>query len=281
MDRNELLENVRNYSPMEIARAIKNGVVTLYDLKKYSGGKFSPLMQRRVQEILNSGEILEEPQESQEPQELPEIPAPTPSITEVQDEGLEIPAPVQQDSIPEVCDDEDNVTEMFIPSEEEASSAEYEEKESELPPPPPPFSFSDFPPPPPPPEKAPQPRPDMSTFSWGGLFGGWIWGISNGVYWSLLSLVFSMMIFLCGGLVAIDEYLLSKELIMLIVVGVIVGKIITHFMLGILGIEAAWKARRYESVQEFERIQRGWNIGGFIFFIFSVGIIWIICLLIL
>lgn len=49
-----LLKNVRNYSPQEIADAVRAGVVSLYDLSKETEGAFTPLLKRQVKSILDS-----------------------------------------------------------------------------------------------------------------------------------------------------------------------------------------------------------------------------------
>lgn len=50
----KLLKNVRNYSPQEIADAVRAGVVSLYDLSKETEGAFTPLLKRQVKSILDS-----------------------------------------------------------------------------------------------------------------------------------------------------------------------------------------------------------------------------------
>ena len=50
----DLLKNVRNYSPQEIADAIRAGIVSLYDLSKETEGAFTPLLRRQVKSILDS-----------------------------------------------------------------------------------------------------------------------------------------------------------------------------------------------------------------------------------
>lgn len=49
-----LLNNLRDYSADEIAQAVYNGEVTIYELSHNSAGAFSPLLRRRVEEILSS-----------------------------------------------------------------------------------------------------------------------------------------------------------------------------------------------------------------------------------
>lgn len=52
--RKDLLNNVRNYSPQEIAEAVRSGVVSLYDLTKETEGAFTPILRRQVKTILDS-----------------------------------------------------------------------------------------------------------------------------------------------------------------------------------------------------------------------------------
>ena len=50
----ELLKNVRNYSPQEIADAVRAGIVSFYDLSKETEGAFTPLLKRQVKNVLDS-----------------------------------------------------------------------------------------------------------------------------------------------------------------------------------------------------------------------------------
>jgi uncharacterized membrane protein YhaH (DUF805 family)/DNA-directed RNA polymerase subunit H (RpoH/RPB5) len=49
----ELLKNLRSFTPEEIAEAVKDGTVTLYELAKESEGAFTPLLRKRVKELLD------------------------------------------------------------------------------------------------------------------------------------------------------------------------------------------------------------------------------------
>lgn len=48
----EILKNITNYSPEEIADAVRNGVVSMYELGKDTEGAFTPLLKKRVKELL-------------------------------------------------------------------------------------------------------------------------------------------------------------------------------------------------------------------------------------
>ena len=49
----ELLKNLRDYTPEEIAEAVKAGIVTIYELAKESDGAFTPLLRKQVKDILD------------------------------------------------------------------------------------------------------------------------------------------------------------------------------------------------------------------------------------
>ena len=49
----KLLKNLRTFTPEEIAGAVKDGTVTLYELAKESEGAFTPLLRKQVKEILD------------------------------------------------------------------------------------------------------------------------------------------------------------------------------------------------------------------------------------
>lgn len=48
----EILKNITNYTPEEIADAVRSGVVSMYELGKNTEGAFTPLLRKRVKELL-------------------------------------------------------------------------------------------------------------------------------------------------------------------------------------------------------------------------------------
>lgn len=52
VNKKELLKNITSYSPEEIADAVKCGVVSLYELDKETDGAFTPLLKKKVKELL-------------------------------------------------------------------------------------------------------------------------------------------------------------------------------------------------------------------------------------
>ncbi len=83
--------------------------------------------------------------------------------------------------------------------------------------------------------------PEIRSWNWGAFFLSWIWGIANGTYIALLTLI---------------PY---------------VGFVMV-FVLGAKGNEWAWRNKRWQSVEHFRRVQRGWAIAGLVFFIAMVAL---------
>lgn len=77
---------------------------------------------------------------------------------------------------------------------------------------------------------------EIKGWNWGAFLLSWIWGISNGVWISLVTLV---------------PY---------------VG-IIMIFILGAKGNEWAWRNRKWESIEDFKRTQGKWTKWGAILFL--------------
>lgn len=80
----------------------------------------------------------------------------------------------------------------------------------------------------------------VKGWSWGAFFLNWIWAVGNSVWIGLLALI---------------PY---------------VGLIMSIY-LGIKGREMAWKARRWDSVEHFNEMQRKWSFWGVV--VFVVGIL--------
>ena len=80
---------------------------------------------------------------------------------------------------------------------------------------------------------------EIKGWSWGGFLLTWIWGIGNSVWIGLLALV---------------PY---------------VGFVMT-IVLGIKGREWAWQAKRWDSVEHFNRVQRNWAVAGIIIMVAAV-----------
>jgi hypothetical protein len=75
------------------------------------------------------------------------------------------------------------------------------------------------------------PPPGVKGWSWGAFLLNWIWAIFNKTWIGLLCLI---------------PY-----------VGIAVG-----IYLGIKGRELAWRNKRWESLEHFNRVQRSWSVWG-------------------
>jgi len=85
---------------------------------------------------------------------------------------------------------------------------------------------------------------EIRGWNWGAFFLNWLWGISNGTFIALLCLIPFV-------------------------------NIIMIFILGAKGNEWAWQNKRWESIEQFKRVQKNWAVVGLILFILSI-IIWVV-----
>ena len=81
MNKKDLLDNIRDYSPKEIADAIKSGIVTFYELKSGTHGQFTPMLQRQVQQKLAEKEESATNTQSEASQTQEEVFAPEEAVT--------------------------------------------------------------------------------------------------------------------------------------------------------------------------------------------------------
>lgn len=68
IQKKKLLKDLQQYSASEIAEAVRNGVVTIYELEKGTEGAFTPLLRKRVETILAAPP---EPAVEPQPQSVP------------------------------------------------------------------------------------------------------------------------------------------------------------------------------------------------------------------
>ena len=85
---------------------------------------------------------------------------------------------------------------------------------------------------------------EIKGWNWGAFFLNWIWGIGNSTFIALLCLIPFV-------------------------------NIIMVFVLGAKGNEWAWQNRRWQSIEQFKRVQKNWAVVGFILFIFGI-IVWLL-----
>ena len=68
---------------------------------------------------------------------------------------------------------------------------------------------------------------ELKKWNWGAFFLGWIWGLGNNTFISLLTLIPGLNFIVC-------------------------------FFLGARGNEWAWQNKRWENIKHFKRVQREW-----------------------
>lgn len=82
----------------------------------------------------------------------------------------------------------------------------------------------------------------IKKWNWGAFFFSWLWASCNNIYWPLV----------LPGLNVITYFAPAFSLYSSIVY------IIISILLGINGNEWAWKAKRWESVEQFKKVQSNW-----------------------
>jgi len=80
---------------------------------------------------------------------------------------------------------------------------------------------------------------ELNKFNWGAFLLTWIWSIGNSVWIGLLALISPI-------------------------------SLIMMFVLGFKGNEWAWKAKKWESVEQFKAVQAKWQKWGIIIFVASI-----------
>ncbi len=86
-----------------------------------------------------------------------------------------------------------------------------------------------------------EPPPGIKGWSWGAMLWNWIWAIANKTWIGLLCLVPYIGFFFA-------------------------------IYLGIKGRELAWRNKRWDSIEHFNRVQRAWSMWGLVFFVGVCGI---------
>lgn len=104
---------------------------------------------------------------------------------------------------------------------------------------------------------------NIDKWNWGAFFLSWIWGIMNGVYWPLyVALVFLFLYLVAGTSMSIDF------LWFIVYTGMSIA-------LGINGNKWAWKAKHWNSADDFQETQRKWSFAGLCLFGITIFILFI------
>lgn len=367
IDKKDLLENIRDYSPKEIAAAINAGIVSFYELRSGTHGQFTPMLQRQVKQIIETGEepepVIQSGPEPFQPEDTAIIPPPPPPSRPV--ETTPVPPPPPPFRLEKSEPVRQPETEPFRPMEPEPVISGPAEQQAEQ------TRVEDFTPvqisnPTPSDSQArliPCPEcgnmvsplasqcpvcglpftmvackecgtwvssratecpscgmpiapvqqpyqqqpyqqqpyqqpyqpganfdptysgqggpndhlgtpPNIHSFSWGGFVLGWLWGVCNGVYWSLVLLLIGLVSSIMPLVLNTDEGFVIS--ILCSVAGLIIS-----IILGVKGNKLAWKSKRFNSIDHFVAVQKGWRTAGLIVFWIGVGLVALIFFIIL
>ena len=105
-------------------------------------------------------------------------------------------------------------------------------------------------------------------FNWGAFLWGWIWGVCNGAWITLIGLAIPIVICIIGASMS------SKSLgSFRIISNIICFPLAIWF--GVMGNKWAWQNKRYNSIHEFHEKQKRWVKFWFMIFggLFLLGIL--------
>lgn len=109
---------------------------------------------------------------------------------------------------------------------------------------------------------------ELGKWNWGAFYFGWIWGVFNKVYISLVQLVFSILSFA----VTVLGLGIIAPVFGLINIGI-------SIWLGVKGSQMAWDNGAYRNLEHFRTSRHNWNVAAAIVFGISVFIVLIALLL--
>lgn len=87
----------------------------------------------------------------------------------------------------------------------------------------------------------------IEKWNWGAFFCSWLWAAVHRIYWPLL-------IIIVGCIPYIGQ----------------IGSLCLCVYLGLKGSKLAWDSGKYKDFETYQRVQRHWAVGGFIWFILSL-----------
>ena len=105
----QILSDIRKYDASELAQAIKNGVVTLYELSKT--GQLTPMLRRRIESELNRNESTPTPDVRPAQPELGNVPQAPSEAVSIGYENVPTPPPLK----PALINQENKNTPSVLP----------------------------------------------------------------------------------------------------------------------------------------------------------------------
>ena len=109
---------------------------------------------------------------------------------------------------------------------------------------------------------------ELRKWNWGAFFFGWIWGVFNKVYISLIQLVVGIL----GSMFAIIGLGIITPLFSLAGLGL-------SIWLGVKGSQMAWDNGAFQNLEHFRSSRHNWNVAALV--VFCIGILFIIISLLL
>jgi len=109
---------------------------------------------------------------------------------------------------------------------------------------------------------------ELSRWNWGAFYFGWIWGVFNKVYVSLVQLVISILSFA----VTVMGMGIIAPIFWLINIGI-------SIWLGVKGSKMAWDNGAFRNLEHFRSSRHNWNVAAAI--VFAVGVLLLIIFLLL
>lgn len=96
---------------------------------------------------------------------------------------------------------------------------------------------------------------EIDAWNWGAFFFGWIWGVFNKVYISLVQLVCNVVVLFTRG----SGLFTAAAVFQLASLGIAIW-------MGVKGSRMAWNQHAFESFEHFKRVRHGWNLAALITF---------------
>lgn len=109
---------------------------------------------------------------------------------------------------------------------------------------------------------------ELGKWNWGAFYFGWIWGVFNKVYVSLVQLVVGILSFA----LTVMGFGIIAPIFGLINIGI-------SIWLGVKGSQIAWDNGAYRNLEHFRSLRHNWNVAAAIVFGISIFIIIISLLL--
>lgn len=119
---------------------------------------------------------------------------------------------------------------------------------------------------------------EVKRFNWGAFFWGWIWGLFNKSYLTLIGLAVGLLSYIIAfvlGIIAgaFGQSAIAGLMLLLIaltnIISAIVGLALSIWF-GVKGNDWAWQNKTWKSLKHFHDVQRIWAIAGFVLIGFGV-----------